>query len=42
MLLPSMLVGEYREDGARFFLEKHSNTKRGNGHKLQGRVLHQT
>lgn len=34
-------VGEYRDNGARLFLEKHNKMNRGKRQKLQGRVLYQ-
>lgn len=37
-----VIAWNYREDGTRLFLEKHSDTKRGNGHELHNRVLQPT
>lgn len=42
ILLLSAIAGEYREDGARLFLEEHSSMKRGNRHTLQGMVFYQS
>lgn len=42
ILLLSTIVGEYREDGARLFLEEHSSMKWGNRHTLQGMMFYQT